>query len=405
MSAHGETIYLDYAATAGKRPPQVADAVAHYLREIGATPGRGGHRLAVEAGRTALRCRLALRNLLRIPGDPGRIAFMLNATHALNTALSGVLRSGDVVVRTVFDHNAVRRPLNRLARERGVTVRIVPGDASGAVDLAAAERLLADARLLVINAASNVLGTPLPVRELGILAKRAGALVLVDAAQAAGHLPFDVGSMPIDLLAFTGHKGLLGPQGTGGLWVRDGVELEPLLLGGSGGDSLTPEMPEAYPDHLEAGTQNAPGIAGLLAGIEWLAVRDVAQLHEHTSALKLRLREGLAALEGVRVLGPPAPDGPAVVTIVDRRLDAAALATRLDREHGVLARAGLHCAPDTHKLLGTDRSGALRLSLGWATTAEEVEHAVRAVAVCTGPQPRTVAPSARRRHALRKHAS
>ncbi|HYJ81180.1 MAG TPA: aminotransferase class V-fold PLP-dependent enzyme, partial [Longimicrobiaceae bacterium] len=275
-------VYLDYAATSAVRPEAVVEAVARYLREVGATPGRSGHRRALEAGRVALRCRRALARLLGVPGDAGRIAFQPNATLALNVALLGLLRPGDRVVRTAYDHNAVRRPLAALAR-RGVEVTVLGGTPDGAVDLAELDGALRGegrpARLLALPHVSNVLGHALPVREMADRAHAAGALVLVDAAQSAGHLPVDVEAMGADLLAFTGHKGLLGPQGTGGLYVRAGVEVDPVLAGGTGGDSSPFDMPVAMPDRLEAGTQNGPGIAGLLAGVEWLAERGVAALH------------------------------------------------------------------------------------------------------------------------------
>ncbi|HEX7119319.1 MAG TPA: aminotransferase class V-fold PLP-dependent enzyme [Longimicrobiales bacterium] len=384
MAGAAEWIYMDYAATAAVRPPAVAEAVADYLTRVGATPGRGGHRLAVEAGRILLRCRKAIAKLFGIPGDPGRIAFTFNATHALNTALWGVLRRGDVVVTTAYDHNAVLRPVHALERERGVEARMLRGAPDGSVDLEEAMRLLDGARLLVLNAASNVLGTVLPVRELGRLAHDAGALVLVDAAQLGGHLPLDVEADGIDLLAFTGHKGLLGPQGTGGLWVREGVELEPLLRGGTGGNSLLRSMPESFPDHLEAGTLNGPGLAGLLAGVEWVLARTPDAVHRHEAALKARLHDGLRSIPGVRVHSPAAPDGVAIVTITVAGMDPSTLARRLDQEHGVLTRAGLHCAPEVHRLIGTWETGAVRFSLGWASRAEEVDRTVEAVGRLVG---------------------
>jgi cysteine desulfurase / selenocysteine lyase len=375
-----ELVYLDYAATAAVRPPQVARAVARYLDEIGATPGRGGHRLAIEAGRVVLRCRQALARLLCIPGDVGRIAFMANATQALNTALWGCVRRGDRIVVTAFDHNAVLRPAARLARERDVDVVLVAGAPDGSLDEPALARALTGARLLAINAASNVLGTRLDVARLAGHARAAGALSVVDLAQLAGHAPFDAAAAGVDLMAITGHKGLLGPQGVGALWVRDGVELDPLLTGGTGGDSMLRDMPAAFPDHLEAGTLNGPGIAGLLAGIELVAERGVAAIHAHTMSLKRRLHEGLACVPGVRVVSPLAPDGVPIVTIVSDRIDPATLAARLDRDHGVLTRPGLHCAPEAHRVLGTETTGAVRFSLGHASTDAHVGAAVAAVA-------------------------
>lgn len=379
----GGTVYLDYAATSAIRPPEVVDAVAAYLRDVGATPGRSGHRLAVDAGRIAFRCRRALARLFGVRGDPGRIAFQFNATHALNSAILGVVRPGDRVVRTAYDHNAVRRPVAALARA-GVTETVLAGRADGGVDLDAADRALTGARLLVLPHASNVLGTVLPVAELARRAHAHGALVLVDASQSAGHFDVDVDALGIDLLAFTGHKGLLGPQGTGGLYVREGIEIEPVFAGGTGGESGELGMPEAMPDRLEAGTQNGPGLAGLLAGVEWVLARTPAALHARQSGLKVRLRERLAAVAGVRLLSPAAPEGVGIVTLTLDGVDPAELASRLDREHGVMARAGLHCAPETHQFLGTEATGALRFSLGWASTEDDVDRAAGAVAAIAG---------------------
>jgi cysteine desulfurase/selenocysteine lyase len=376
--------YMDFAATSAVRPPEVTQAVVDFLEGCGATPGRGGHRLAIDAGRLALRCRMAVARLLGLPGDPGRIAFMFNATHAINTGMWGTLRQGDAVVISAYDHNAVLRTAHRLSKERGVQVRMITGDAEGGVDLGEAERLLEGARLLVVNAASNVLSTMMPVRELTRLAHDAGALVLVDAAQSAGHLEAAADADGVDLVGFTGHKGLLGIQGTGGLWVREGVDVEPFMTGGTGGDSTMRDMPPSYPDHLEAGTLSAPGLASLLAGMEWIQARGVAALHEHASALKARLWDGLNNIPEIRVLSPRAPDGVALVTVVPRNMDVPTLANRLDREHGVLTRAGLHCAPEAHRLLGSDRTGAVRFSLGWSTTEQDIDLAVEAVAQVSG---------------------
>ncbi|MEJ2540912.1 MAG: aminotransferase class V-fold PLP-dependent enzyme [Gemmatimonadota bacterium] len=369
--------YLDHAATSAVRPAVVAREMARYLDEVGATPGRGGHRLALEAGRLVLQARRSVCRVLGLPGDPGRLVFGLNATHGLNLALQGVLRSGDAVVVTAFDHNAVLRPVHRLGRERGVEVRMVNGEADGSLDRDGFRSAVDGARLVVLNAVSNVLGSRLPVAELTAEAHRAGALVLVDTAQAGGHVP--VALHDADLVAFTGHKGLLGPQGVGGLWVRQGLEVEPLLLGGTGGDSRRREMPLALPDALEAGTLNGPGIAGLRAGCETVLEEGVPTIHSRLKDLKQRLRDGLMSIPAVRVLSPPAPQGAGIVTLVPRRGDPGSLAHRLDREHGVLGRAGLHCAPEAHRLLGTLETGALRLSVGWATTNLDVDRALEAV--------------------------
>jgi len=372
-------IYLDYAATSAIRPDAVTEAVAHYLRDVGATPGRAGHHLALEAGRIALRCRAALARLFGATGDPGRIAFFPNATYALNAALHGLLRPGDRVVRTAFDHNAVRRPAGILAA-RGVEERVIGGGADGSIDFGELEDALDGARLLTMPHASNVLGSALPVAEMARRAHDRGALVLVDAAQSAGHIPIDVGEMGIDLLAFTGHKGLLGPQGTGGLWVREGMEIEPVWAGGTGGDSMPIGMPDAMPDRLEAGTLNGPGIAGLLAGVEWVMREGVDAIHARETALKLRLRSRLGEIEGSRVLSPGAPDGVGIVLVTVDGIPAHRVAHLLDRDFGVMTRAGLHCAPEAHRVLGCAEEGAVRFSVGWATTEAEVDAAADALA-------------------------
>lgn len=381
--------YLDYSATSAVRPDAVRNAVSEFLTHVGASPGRGGYGLSVESGRIAFRCRRRVAGILGIEGDPGRIAFMLNATHALNTALHGVLSRGDVLVLTPFDHNAVLRPAHALARFRDVEVRMLRASPDGSIDLEHAAQALEGARLLVVNAISNVLGVRLPLEALSGLARERGALVLVDAAQSAGHHPKDPVARLADLVAFTGHKGLLGPQGTGGLWVRDGVEVEPLCTGGTGGDSARREMPPVYPDHLEAGTPNAPGLAGLLAGCEYLRDRGIESLQSHERRLKERLRGGLETVSGVRVLSPPDPDGGAIVTIVSDGMSPSEMADELEAGWQVLCRPGLHCAPEAHRLLGTLETGALRFSLGWASTDEDVDAAVKGVdAIVSNRTPR-----------------
>jgi selenocysteine lyase/cysteine desulfurase len=362
----------------------VIEAVTSYLTDIGATPGRGGHRLAIEAGRVAFQCTQSLASLLNIPGDTARIAFTFNATHGINTAMAGVLDPGDAVVVTAFDHNSVLRSAHRLSKERGIEMRLVPGSPDGTLDEDALIRALDGAKLLAINGASNVLGTRLDVERLCTLAHQAGALTLVDTAQTAGEIPFDVAASGADMVAVTGHKALLGPQGIGALWAREGVDVRPLLVGGTGGDSMLRDMPAPWPDHVQAGTLNAPGIAGLGEALAWIRRRTVERIQADAAALKVLLWDGLDSIEGVRMRSPRAPDGAPIVTITADETDPATLAKRLDQEHGILVRPGLHCAPETHRILGTEGTGAVRLSVGWATTAGDVDRALRAVDAIVG---------------------
>lgn len=371
--------YLDYAATSAVRPPEVVQACTEFLSTCGASPGRGGHSRSIESGRMAFRTRRALSKVMGLPGDPGRIAFMFNATHALNTALTGVLGQGDAVVLTSFDHNAVLRPAHLLSQTHGVEIRTIQGDPQGQVDLEEAARQMEGARLVVLNAVSNVLGSRLPVRALTELAHERGALVLVDAAQSAGHVSVSHAEEGADMIAFTGHKGLLGPPGTGGLWVREGLEIHPFMTGGTGGNSALRDMPPEMPDRLEAGTANSAGLAGLGAGCQFLLDRGVETLHAEEARLKQRLRDGLQEISAVNVVSPEAPDGVGVVTITLAGSDPAEVANRLNSEFGVMTRHGLHCAPEAHRVLGTFETGAVRLSLGWASTDECVDAAIHGV--------------------------
>ncbi len=377
--------YMDYAATSAVRPAEVAEAVAAFLRGVGCSPGRGGHSGTMEAARLAFRCRRELARVMGLPGDPGRIAFMQNATHALNTALWGLLAPGDTLVISQYDHNAVLRPAHYLSEHRGVQLRMLSGSPDGSIDLDEAARFLDGARVLVVNVASNVLGTLMPLRPLARMAHAAGAVVVVDAAQSAGHWSRSLASEGADVVAFTGHKGLLGPQGTGGLWVREGLEVDSLLVGGTGGDSRNRRMPPAMPDRLEAGTGNPPGMAGLLAGCRFLAGQGVDAIHAHEMSLKAELFDGLSTVPGLHMLSPPAPDGVPVVTVKAARMDAASLAGHLDREHGIQTRAGLHCAPEVHRILGTSEEGAVRFSLGWASSRDDVKAAVQGVDAALRP--------------------
>ena len=371
--------YLDNAATSWPKPESVYQAADHFMREVGATPGRGGHRREEEAAYIADQARAALAELFHSP-DAAGIAFTMNATQAINMALKGLLRPGDHVITSSIEHNAMWRPLKALER-RGVALTAVRCAADGtfsSVDLEAAIR--PDTRLIAMLHASNVLGTILPIDEVGALARRHGVSFLVDAAQTAGAYPIDMQAMNIDLLAFPGHKGLFGPQGTGGLILRPGLELETWIEGGSGTESAPETMPEALPSRLEAGTQNAVGIAGLLAGVRFVLEQGIEKIRAHEMELTGLLIEALRAAPGLTLLGPAdLSRRTAVVSVTVEGYVPDQLAAVLDQVYDVATRAGLHCAPQAHRTAGTQESGALRFSPGYFNTADEIHEAAEAL--------------------------
>jgi len=371
--------YLDNAATSWPKPEAVYQAVDHFMREVGATPGRGGHWREEDALRIADDARDALACLFHAP-DPQGVVFTLNATQALNMALKGLLKPGDHVVTSSIEHNAMWRPLKALER-RGVAVTAVPCEPDGTLDPADVEASFRpNTRLVAMLHASNVLGTVLPVAEVGQITHRHGVPFLVDAAQAAGACPLDVDSMQVDLLAFAGHKGLYGPHGTGGLVVRPGIDLETWVEGGSGTQSAIETMPAALPSRLEAGTQNMAGIAGLLAGVRFVIEQGVESIRAHEMAMAELLIQGMQTIPGLAVLGPRDPARrTAVVSVTVEGHVVDQLAAVLDKVFDVATRAGLHCAPQAHRVAGTLECGALRFSPGYFTTVEEVQYAVGAL--------------------------
>lgn len=383
LSSKGKpVIYLDNAATTWPKPPGVAEAVIYYMNEVGANPGRAGHRLAVEAARTVYAAREAVAGLFNAP-DPLRVVFGANATEALNLALQGLLRPGDHAITSSMEHNSVMRPLRALEC-RGVAVTVVGCSPQGFLDPAMVEAAIRpETRLIALNHASNVVGTILPVAEVGRIARRHGRLLLVDAAQTAGVFPIDMEADAIDLLAFTGHKSLYGPMGTGGLVIGarvDPHQLEPLKRGGTGSRSEREEQPDFLPDACESGTPNAAGLAGLEAGIGWVRRRGVDAIRAHEVALTQQLIAALQAIPGVTVYGSlDATRQTATVSFNIAGLEPSEVGLRLDDEHAILCRVGLHCAPAAHKTLGTFPSGTVRFGLAALNRAEEIDAAVDAV--------------------------
>jgi cysteine desulfurase/selenocysteine lyase len=377
------SIYLDNAATSYPKPESVYQAVMHAMREIGASPGRGGHRRSLEAGRIMFQARETAAALFAAP-DSSRIIFTHSATEAINMALRGTLVPGDHVITSSMEHNSLARPLHLLEKQGVVELTIVQAGPDGLVDPVDVRRALTPrTRMIAIGHVSNVSGTIQPVDLVSAIAREAGALFLLDAAQSAGSVPIDVVSSGIDLLAVPGHKGLYGPQGTGMLYVDSTVALTPLLAGGTGTNSTSEDQPVEMPEGFEAGTHNLPGIAGLKAGMEFVREQGVAAIGEHERGLVSYAIEMLQGLPQVMLYCPANPSlRAAVLSFTIAGKDSAAVAFELDRRFDIAVRAGLHCAPRAHRTLGTFPGGTVRMSPGWFTTREEIAVFVDAVEQC-----------------------
>jgi cysteine desulfurase family protein len=377
--------YLDNAATSFPKPPALAQAVQDYFVHVHASAGRGAYREALACQRILDECRGALRSLFRCqPAD--HVIFTFNGTDALNLAIKGIVRPNGHVVTTVMDHNSVLRPLSALQEHHGVTWTAVPvARDTTRLDPAELEAALRPETCLVVaNHASNVTGVLQPLEPIAELCRRRGVLLLVDAAQSAGHVPIDFGRLGLDLLACPGHKGLLGPLGTGVLLIRAGVEhqMRTFREGGTGSDSERPIQPPAPPDRFEAGSHNAVGLAGLRAAVRWLNERGVEALRDHELTLCRRMAERLEEVAGLRWYGPrTAEDRVGVFSVRCAGLEPSEVSALLESDYGVLTRSGLHCAPLAHRTLGTlDAGGTTRLSTGPFTTVADVDAATDALA-------------------------
>jgi cysteine desulfurase/selenocysteine lyase len=374
-------IYFDNAATSWPKPGTTIRAIESCLRQTGGSPGRSGHSLSIDAGRVIFNTREALAGLLGID-DPLRIVLTKNATEAINIAVFGLLKPGDHVITSSVEHNSVMRPL-RVMEARGVELMILPSSTAGEIDPGVVvPAIKKNTKAIFLTHASNVTGTIMSVADIGRIAREHGLVFCVDAAQTAGALPIDIGAMDIDLLAFTGHKSLFGPQGTGGLYIRNDLEhiISPLMIGGTGSRSEYEEQPDFMPDKFESGTPNTSGYAGLTAGIDFILSQGLRTISAHEKRLTKLFLQGIGTVDGVSIYGlKDASRRIAVVSFNIRGMDPAKAALELDERFGIMSRPGLHCAPSAHRTIGTFPAGAIRFSFGWFNTEEEINQAVEAV--------------------------
>jgi len=375
------SIYLDNAATSWPKCPQVSAAMQEYLCECGGSPGRAGHGKSLTSSRMVYDTRDQLSTLFNAP-SADRVIFVKNATEALNIILFGFLNPGDHVVTSAMEHNAVMRPLRQL-ETCGINLSVAACDAQGRLDIDSLRQLLTPkTRLILVNHASNVTGTIQPIAEIGALAKETGIRFAVDAAQTAGVCLLDMQQNVIDFLAFTGHKGLGGPQGTGGLALGPDVDLRPLIFGGTGSASESELQPEFLPDKLESGTLNAIGLAGLGAALADLACFGIGQVLSHEQKLMRRFRDGLSELPLIEVYGPVDPaESVGVLSLNVAGIPCDEVGVRLEQQFGILTRTGLHCAPAAHRNIGTLAKGTVRFSVSRFTTETEIDAALAALAI------------------------
>ncbi len=375
-------IYFDNAATTMHKPPEVAQSVCVALESFGG-PGRGAHEAAVAAGMAVYEARVAIADILGAPAAD-RVSFALNATMALNIAIEGLLPDGGRAVTTAASHNSVLRPLFAARDERACEVEVAPIRSDGSLDYDVFAAMTDGADLVVVTHASNLTGDIYDVARISHIAHEQGALVVLDAAQTAGAIPLDMGALGVDVVCFSGHKALLGPQGTGGLCVAQDVDIPPLLEGGTGTHSFDERQPRLMPESLEAGTLNVHGLAGLTAGVAYVRDRGVDDIAAHEAGLVTRLEEGVRSIEGVRVLGGCAECRCGIVALDVLGVDSALVADRLSADWGICSRAGAHCAPLMHRALGTHERGACRLSFGPFNTDDEVDVAIEALESIAG---------------------
>ncbi|MTI48633.1 aminotransferase class V-fold PLP-dependent enzyme [Sporosalibacterium faouarense] len=372
-------IYLDNAATSFPKPEKVYEAIMSVMKDYGANPGRSGHKLALKAGRGIYETRELLSKLFNI-SNPMNIIFTSNATDGLNLAIKGILKPGDHVITTSMEHNSVLRPLKALEK-LGIETSIVQCDSKGCISVQDIEdNINEDTKLIITTHASNVTGTIFPIKEIGNIADKNNIIYMVDAAQTAGVYDIDVENMKIDILAFPGHKSLLGPQGTGGVYIREGIDVMQMKEGGTGSKSDLLIQPEMLPDKFESGTPNTPGIIGLGAGVQYILDKGIENIRKHEKNMTKYFLDELKKIELVRIYGPCDAEKQApVVSINIGDEDSSEVSYILDKVFDIGVRPGLHCAPLAHKTIGTFEQGTVRFSLGTFTTHQDIEKALEAI--------------------------
>ena len=375
-------IYLDYAATSGRKPEAVYEASDRVMRAVSGNPGRSGHKISLEAGAIVAEARLLCSRLFHAPASE-TIAFGVNTTEALNLGILGMVEKGDHVITSSLEHNSVARPLEHL-KDEGVEVTKIRADLENGVDPDAVEAAIKDnTKLVVMTHISNVTGTVNDIAAIGDVCRRHGVTFLVDAAQSAGVRPIDVQAMKIDMLAFPGHKCLYGPQGTGGLYISPEVDLRPLLTGGTGTQSELLHQPVSRPERYESGTLNVPGLAGLARGVDFILKTGVDAIEEKEYELTARLISGIRQYDNITIWGPQtAKNRAAVLSITIDGYEPQDISIYLDQIFDIAVRSGLHCAPYAHETLGTlDKGGTVRISPGYFTTEEEIDACIEAIGI------------------------
>jgi len=373
-------VYLDAAATSRKKPEEVYIAMDRFMREVGVSPGRSVHSPGITAGQIVDTAREKLAQLLGVT-DSSHIVFTLNCTEALNLAIKGTLKQGDHVVTSSVEHNSVMRPLSAMEQERGITVSRAKADSTGVTEVDDLVKCIRPhTKLIVITHASNVTGAIQPIGAIGQIARDRGITFVVDAAQTVGSVPIDLGALPVDLMAFSGHKSLLGPQGVGGLYIRKGIDLVPLKHGGTGSASSEEIQPDQLPDKYESGTPNTPGIAGLSAAIDFIASVTIRKIRAQICQTGKAFLENLQSMDDITLYGPHTMEhNVGIFSFTVKNRDIAEVADDLDRHSGIMMRVGLHCSPSAHKVIGTFPQGTIRASIGYYSTEKEAKYLVRSL--------------------------